>query len=334
MASLQQQLEKQRAIAGSRCPSTILDGHQGKLVLVESAFGIEYPRPLPPLIHMVGPMIVEEQLSQADKNWLDSDPRPVVFVSFGTLAPISAHQASVLVEGLRSSSYRVIFKIDKSMHSIMPSLLPDNIRLETWVSSQMAHLAHPKVKVFISHCGINSAHESIYYGTALLCIPMFGDQLDMGYRVADAGVGVWLNKQTFTSSQVSMNVDELIADVNGTIGVSLRRLGHSLKMAGGVTRAADLLEHVALHGTSHLSTPDIKYPWYAFYNLDVYAIWSLLIIIPLLLSYTCCRCCLCCCRRCCCRKRSTHITKTNGSGKGNGHSSGNAATAADGKKHD
>jgi hypothetical protein len=39
----------------------------GKLVLVESAFGIEYPRPLPPLIHMVGPMIVEEQLSQADK---------------------------------------------------------------------------------------------------------------------------------------------------------------------------------------------------------------------------------------------------------------------------
>jgi UDP:flavonoid glycosyltransferase YjiC (YdhE family) len=68
----------------------------------------------------------------------------------------------------------------------------------------------------------------------------------MGYRVVDAGVGVWLDKQTFTSSQVSRHVDELIDDVNGTISVALRRLGHSLKMAGGVTRAADLLEHVAL----------------------------------------------------------------------------------------
>jgi hypothetical protein len=31
MTNLQQQLEKQRAVVGSDCPATILDGHQGML---------------------------------------------------------------------------------------------------------------------------------------------------------------------------------------------------------------------------------------------------------------------------------------------------------------
>jgi UDP:flavonoid glycosyltransferase YjiC (YdhE family) len=70
----------------------------------------------------------------------------------------------------------------------------------------------------------------------------------MGYRVANGGVGVWLDKLTFTSSQVSHHINELLTDTNGHIAQSLTRLGDTLRLAGGVQRAADLLQHTALVG--------------------------------------------------------------------------------------
>jgi hypothetical protein len=36
-------------------------------MLVNGAWGIEYPRPVPPLIQMVGPMIIDEDLSNDDQ---------------------------------------------------------------------------------------------------------------------------------------------------------------------------------------------------------------------------------------------------------------------------
>jgi UDP:flavonoid glycosyltransferase YjiC (YdhE family) len=40
----------------------------------------------------------------------------------------------------------------------------------------MGVLAHAATKVFLSHCGINSVHESVYLATKLLCIPILADQ--------------------------------------------------------------------------------------------------------------------------------------------------------------
>ena len=41
---------------------------RGRLILVNSAFGLEYPRPLPPLIRMVGPMLPEVEALPAEMD--------------------------------------------------------------------------------------------------------------------------------------------------------------------------------------------------------------------------------------------------------------------------
>lgn len=88
----------------------------------------------------------------------------------------------------------------------------------------------------------------------------------MALRVADAGVGSWVDKTTFTptelrdsllkvrarcevdSGQVGTEMScgwQLIADRDGQLARSLRRISSSLRLAGGVQRAADLIEDFA-----------------------------------------------------------------------------------------
>jgi UDP-N-acetylglucosamine transferase subunit ALG13 len=55
--------------------------------------------------------------------------------------------------------------------------------VRAWVSSQLGLLAHDKVSVFVSHCGVNSAYEAVLLRTPLVCIPLMADQKDMAMRL-------------------------------------------------------------------------------------------------------------------------------------------------------
>jgi UDP:flavonoid glycosyltransferase YjiC (YdhE family) len=107
----------------------------------------------------------------------------------------------------------------------------------------LAVLAHPKVAVFVSHCGINSVYESVRGGTPIVGVPMFADQRDMAVRVADAGIGLWLDKRRFTAEQLRAAVTRVLTD--DSFRKALPRVQQALADAGGVRRAAELIERAA-----------------------------------------------------------------------------------------
>jgi UDP-N-acetylglucosamine:LPS N-acetylglucosamine transferase len=45
-----------------------------------------------------------------------------------------------------------------------------------------------KVRAFVSHCGINSVNEAFQMGVPLICVPVFGDQLNNAEALASRGV--------------------------------------------------------------------------------------------------------------------------------------------------
>jgi polyene glycosyltransferase len=114
------------------------------------------------------------------------------------------------------------------------------LRIEGWVSSQMAVLRHPNVRAFVSHCGINSIHEAVVCGVPVVGIPLFADQPDMAMRALDAGVALVLSKQALKADAVRMAVRRVVDDV--AFRRPMSRLQAALRAAGGVERAADLLE--------------------------------------------------------------------------------------------
>jgi UDP:flavonoid glycosyltransferase YjiC (YdhE family) len=221
-------------------------GHRldDRTVLVDSAFGIEYPRPLPPNVHLVGPMLDPDEpaLSAPERAWLEEGP-PVVFVNFGTVAMPSRQQLQKLAAGLASNRFRALWVLRQEAHERLPDALPPNVRVASWVTSQVNVLAHDNVRAFVSHCGTNSVQESIWAGTPLVGFPMFAAQRDMGLRVVDAGVGVLLDKTRFTPAELRASVERLLDDT------SFRRatdpIRRAFEAAGGVRRAADLIEQKA-----------------------------------------------------------------------------------------
>jgi hypothetical protein len=277
--------------------------YHSHLFLVNNAYGLEYAQHLPPNIQLTGPMISMKfssnyyltKLSDEDQKWIELDSRPIIYINFGTCVPISNEQIQKIFFALKSfDKYRVIWKLDRD--DLISST--STFRIVKWFSSTLGYLSHPNVYLFISHCGINSVYESIWLGTSVLCIPILADQQDMAQRLEDAGVGKWLNKLTFTSKQLKETIEIMLQENEISLRQrNIKRIQTLMKLHGGVERAVDLIEIVAEYGIESLIPINNSYPWYAYYDLDIYIIW-LLILIGLQQFIVRCYCCCCCCYRC------------------------------------
>jgi UDP:flavonoid glycosyltransferase YjiC (YdhE family) len=215
-----------------------------KLVLVNSAFGLEYPRSLPPRIEMVGPMLplATETLPLDLAAWLAAG-QPVVYVNLGTIARPWRGLLQRMASGFAAEDFRTLWVVPADVQEMLPPKLPPSIRVDNWVSSQLAVLQHPNVRAFVSHCGTNSVQESVWAGTPVVGIPLFAAQGDMALRLQDAGIGSSLDKHRFTPEQLRQHVRH--ACRSDEFRAKMGALQSGFALAGGATRAADLIEQAA-----------------------------------------------------------------------------------------
>ena len=71
-------------------------------------------------------------------------------------------------------------------------------------------LAHPNVKVFITHGGLLSTTEAISRGVPVLGIPVFADQKTNMKQAVTLGYGVSLELGNITISSFSWALDEIL----------------------------------------------------------------------------------------------------------------------------
>ncbi|MER3432317.1 MAG: hypothetical protein C4288_02535 [Leptolyngbya sp. ERB_1_1] len=215
---------------------------EGQTTIVGTSFGIEIPRPIPPNIHVVGPIFPRamQPLNDSLQDWLESDNRLVVYIAFGTLATPNAWQASALVEGLTNAGVRVLWSLPEAQRSILPQL-PATFRIEPFVE-QRAVLSHSKVAAFISHCGMNSINEALYYGKPILALPFFGDQHYNAARLVDLGVALKLNKQNFSGTEVRRKLDQILLIQSYRDNAS--QIAKTLQQTSGLDKSAEIIESI------------------------------------------------------------------------------------------
>ncbi|KAH9109125.1 hypothetical protein AeMF1_015744 [Aphanomyces euteiches] len=263
------------------------DLFKGARILVNTAYGLEYPRPLSPLVDLVGPMIPLEnfdssessQLPHLVQQWMSGDDglHGVIYICFGSMSYIDAWQAMAIVEGLSNPNdpaYRVLWTLPNDQRGALPQTLPPTFRIKVMGSSfpHLRVLAHPAVKLVISHCGMVSAQEALVFGKPVLCLPFLVDQPDVAARIVDAGAGLMLDKTHFTSEEVRQKALLLLR--NSTFAANAAKVGAALQSAGGIRRAVAIIESTLKYGSHHLGTVDLKLPWHKVVMLDVWAVYA------------------------------------------------------------
>jgi MGT family glycosyltransferase len=215
---------------------------ENQTMIVGTSFGIEQERPLPDKVHMVGPIFSNTQkpLDDSLREWLEADQTSVIYMAFGTLVSLNAWQAKALIEGLVESELKVLWSLPENQRSLLPEL-PSTVRVESFVP-QLAVLSHPNVVAFVSHCGMNSIHESLYYGKPILALPFFGDQHYNAARLVDLGVALKLNKHNFNRIFVFDRIKQLLHDKRYRDNAS--HMSKILNQTDGLNQAAQIIETV------------------------------------------------------------------------------------------
>ncbi|WP_326638673.1 glycosyltransferase [Streptosporangium sp. NBC_01755] len=216
------------------------------LVLCYTVFGLEYPFPVPDKFHLVGAMIPPLPEAPDDDDlsgWLDANPS-VVYIGLGTITRLTRHEVHALVEVARrlDGRHAVLWKLPTGQQHLLPPRdeLPPNLRIESWVPSQLDVLAHPSVKLFFNHGGGNAFHEGLYFGKPQVIRPLWVDCYDQAVRGVDSGVSLTVNDPQ------TIDVDDVIDKITQVLGnpAFRERAEFFAKVqheAGGVRAAADLI---------------------------------------------------------------------------------------------
>jgi UDP:flavonoid glycosyltransferase YjiC (YdhE family) len=254
-----------RKAAGA--PPSALLRKPNYLVLVNSCFGLEVPKDLPPLMKAIGPVLSDEYAPLGDdaSDFLNIH-RKVIYVAFGSHVKLKAWRVKNMIQGIIAAINSGIIdgvlwalkmagkEIEELGQNNETSATIDyeaiinnrhpHWQIMSWVP-QRAILAHPSTHLFITHCGAASTNESAFHGVPMLALPFYGDQTANSRRAMAAGIALALDKNCFTASELHDKITVLTQDVNGMFARNVLRMQRIV----GVTSkrkhlAADMIEEV------------------------------------------------------------------------------------------
>lgn len=126
----------------------------------------------------------------------------LVYISMGTVNNDLLPLYNKCIAAFGETDYQVILSVGNLVPMEKFKKLPENISVFSSVD-QMAVLQ--KADVFISHCGMNSVNESLYFGVPLVMLPQTSEQKGVATRVAQLGAGVKLEKTDAVSILNAVN---------------------------------------------------------------------------------------------------------------------------------
>ena len=179
----------------------------------------------------VGPSI----RSATDK--IEKNRDKLIYISMGTVNNDMLPFYKDCISALANTDYQVIMSVGNLVSIEEFGKLPENISVYSYVD-QIAVLE--KADVFVSHCGMNSVSESLYFEVPLVMLPQTSEQKGVSQRVLELGAGIKLDKSDAASILSAIN--EILA--NSTYKQNAMKISEGFKNASGAKGAADKIIQV------------------------------------------------------------------------------------------
>ena len=160
-----------------------------------------------------------------------------IYISLGTVNNKNIDFYKNCIEAFKDDDIDVIMSIGNNTDISQLGNIPENFKVENKVD-QVKVLQ--EVDGFISHCGMNSVNESLYYGVPLILFPQQSEQSMVCRRVAELGAGFVLKNDK------PKNIKEAVFEVinHNKYEENAEKLSKSFKNAGGASKAVDAILHL------------------------------------------------------------------------------------------
>ncbi|WP_284574460.1 glycosyltransferase [Streptomyces sp. 2P-4] len=228
-------------------PMTRVD--RAEVVLCNSVAELDYPFTVPDRMKLVGAMVPplpEAPHGEDDGglgDWLDARDS-VVYMGFGTITRLTREEVASLVEVARrmQDRHHFLWRLPQEQQHLLPAAgtLPGNLRIESWLPSQLDVLAHPNVRLFFTHGGGNGFNEGMYFGKPMVVRPLWVDCYDQAVRGQDFGLSLTLDRPR------DVDPDDVVDKLTRVLDdprfrERAERIAGLHRAAGGRRAAADLL---------------------------------------------------------------------------------------------
>lgn len=157
-----------------------------------------------------------------------------IYISLGTVFNQAIDFYKLCFKAFGNTDHTVVMSIGEKAQISDLGEIPKNFIVKNYVP-QTEVLKY--TKLFITHGGMNSTHEGLYYGVPLIAIPQSADQPFIAGQVANIGAGIKLQMDGLTANQLREATDHVLN--SPSIHKAVSNIRESFQKSGGYHQAVD-----------------------------------------------------------------------------------------------
>ncbi|UCH94320.1 MAG: glycosyl transferase family 1 [Candidatus Aminicenantes bacterium] len=162
------------------------------------------------------------------------DKKPMIFISLGTNFNRRVDFYKECFEAFKTTDKQVVLSVGNRIDLAELGDIPGNFIIKRFVP-QLEILK--RAALFITHGGLNSVSEGIYYNVPLIVFPQQGDQFSVGHQVNRLGAGICFEKPGVTAGELRKAAEEIFS--NEKFRENCRKIKESFEHAGGMKKVVD-----------------------------------------------------------------------------------------------
>ncbi|MES1994357.1 MAG: macrolide family glycosyltransferase [Pseudomonadota bacterium] len=164
----------------------------------------------------------------------------LIYISLGSVHNQKLDFYRDCLVAFADAPYQVVMSVGRHTRIGDLGTIPQNVHVYPWVP-QLEVIR--QAQLFISHGGMNSINESLYFNVPLLMVPQQAEQAFSARRIQKLGAGLCLRPSRVSPQRLCRMAEQILSEPSYRDNAAI--LGTSVR-AGGHQRAAQLmLDHIS-----------------------------------------------------------------------------------------
>ncbi len=220
------------------------DGYSQLAQISNAPAEFEYPRQeLPPWFHFTGSYHTSANRASVPFPYEKLTDKPLIYASMGTLQNRLIWVFETIASACEKLDAQLVISLGGSAKpESLPNLLGNPLVVE--YAPQLEVLE--KATLMITHAGMNTTMECVKKGVPMVAIPVANDQPGVAARIAWTGAGEFITLKKLNVPRLRNAIEQVLT--KESYKQNALRLQAATHRAGGVSRAADIIEQAVSTG--------------------------------------------------------------------------------------